>query len=213
MCPSSSSVCQSVNTPLNSTRPQRLGVFGTSLLHRRVVQKSDVNTAASALHTRPSACKTNTNTDAAVVTKQLIRHSHAVATDASFSRSHLLGPVEQIRLRVFRGKRICALVAIGGSRPSPARRGSAFLPSQQTLPPARFCAGSGSVAVQQNGPGASGGRLEGHPRAHHVLLQEGAVQLRGVRLPDPDGGVHPQSERTCFCFPDLMRRLGLREKL
>lgn len=135
MCPSSSSVCQSVNTPLNSTRPQRLGVFGTSLLHRRVVQKSDVNTAASALHTRASACKTNTNTDAAVLTKRLIRHSHAVVTDASFSRSHLLGPVEQIRLRVFRGKRICALVAVGGSRPSPARRGSAFLPSQQTLTP------------------------------------------------------------------------------
>lgn len=73
-----------------------------------------------------------------------------------------------------------------------------------------LCAGSGSVAVQQNGPGASGGRLEGQPRAHHVLLQEGAVQFRGVRLPDQDRGVHPQSEKTCLVFvfpPDLINHL------
>lgn len=40
-----------------------------------------------------------------------------------------------------------------------------------------LCAGSGPVAVQQNGTGAPGGRLEGQPRACHVLLQEGALQL------------------------------------
>lgn len=81
-----------------------------------------------------------------------------------------------------------------------------------------LCAGSGSVAVQQNGPGASGGKLEGQPHAHHVLLQEGAVQLRGVRLPDQDRGVHPQSEKTCFFPPDPINRLRaiaflLQEKL
>lgn len=59
---------------------------------------------------------------------------------------------------------------------------------------ALLCAGSEAVAVQQNGAGPPGARLEGRPRAHHVLLQEGAVQLRGVRLPDQDGGVHTQSK-------------------
>lgn len=50
------------------------------------------------------------------------------------------------------------------------------------------------MAVEENGPGASGKGLEGAAGAHYVLLQEGAVQLRGVRLPDQDRGVHTQSE-------------------
>lgn len=82
MCPSSSPVCQSANTPLNSTRPQRLAALARLCTQTRV-QKSDVNTDASALHTRASACRTNTNTDAAVLTKRVICHSHAVVTDAS----------------------------------------------------------------------------------------------------------------------------------
>lgn len=72
-----------------------------------------------------------------------------------------------------------------------------------------LCAGSESVAVEQNGPGASGRRLEGQPRAHHVLLQEGAVQLRGVRLPDQDRGVHTQSEKPAPPPPDLISHLML----
>lgn len=97
-------------------------------------------------------------------------------------------------------------------------QGSTFLQSQQTG--RLLCAGSGSVAVQQNAPGASAGRLEGQASAHHVLLQEGGVQFRGVRLPDQDRGVHPQSEKTQGVFfpPDLIDHfraivLVLQEKL
>lgn len=58
------------------------------------------------------------------------------------------------------------------------------------------------MAFEENGPGASGKGLEGAAGARHVLLQEGAVQLRGVRLPDQDRGVHTQSEKTSFvCRP------------
>lgn len=67
------------------------------------------------------------------------------------------------------------------------------------------------MAVEENGPRASGRGLEGEAGAHYVLLQEGAVQLRGVRLPDQDRGVHTQSEKTCppppTPLPDLSSHL------
>lgn len=60
------------------------------------------------------------------------------------------------------------------------------------------------MAVEENGPGAPGEGLEGAAGAHYVLLQEGAVLLRGVRLPDQDRGVHTQSEKTGLVCPPLL---------
>lgn len=98
------------------------------------MRKSDVNTAASALHTRAAACKTNTNTDAAVLTKRVICRSHAVVTDASFCAGIFWALSSKSVCRSLEGSE-SARSCCRSLSSFPSTQGSAFLPSQQTLAP------------------------------------------------------------------------------
>lgn len=99
---------------------------------------------------------------------------------------------DEIPERYYRSLEVARMGTEGsspGPSPCPPISGGGF-----TAPFCRHPAGPPFLQLGQDGPGAAAGGLASTHQAHHVLLQAGERQVRGVGAADAGGAVCAQGE-------------------